>query len=194
MTLETSSCRQKQDPTWLEMMVWTAGKRMACRAVSCCHVNSISPLRTPAASWHEQKMTPNGVGDGTNFEKCDILRDGLAHGVFAGEPCWGDDLAILLYTQDYLGEGGSREMFVFAYFFVLCSSHSPLPSIFHPMGMGHLLSYCKRDLSSLFSGLQALDIPWYKIKHTVNFLLSLFMMPIKPCRSAVPRSRQPTQG
>jgi hypothetical protein len=83
MTLETSSYRQKQDPTWLEMMVWTAGKRMACRAVSCCHVNSFSPLRTPAASWHEQKMNPNGVGDGTNFENCDILRDGLAHGVFA---------------------------------------------------------------------------------------------------------------
>jgi hypothetical protein len=46
---------------------------------------------------------------------------------FAGETLLGDDLAILLYTQDYLGEGGSREMFVFAYFFVLCSSHS-LPS------------------------------------------------------------------
>jgi hypothetical protein len=83
MTLETSSCRQKQDLTWLEMMVWTAGKHMACRAVPCCHVNSISSQRTPAASWHEQKMNPNGVGDGTNFEKCDILRDALAHGVFA---------------------------------------------------------------------------------------------------------------
>jgi hypothetical protein len=62
-----------------------------------------------------------------------------------------------LYTQDYLGEGGSREMFVSAYFFVLCSSHSLPSSTRWAWGIS-FHSAKGFSLSSLFSGLQALDI------------------------------------
>jgi hypothetical protein len=164
MTLETSPCRQKQDPTWLEMMVSTAGTFMAYRAVPCCHINRISPQRTP--SRHEQKTTCKGV------ERVQISKNltfcAMAwRTVFMGQS---EQTALpsccIHKTIWQRRESGNLCICVF---FRLSSLSCSLPTRWY----GHLSLTAKGQFFSL-SGL-ALDTLWYKIKCCKFFSLFYVM-------------------
>lgn len=76
---------------------------------------------------------------------------------YAGEVDWdkaSKDLVILLYIQESHGEGRSQGIFT-----SVCSASLAHSAVLTPDGMGKFLTVN----SLLFSGLQALDIPWYKI-------------------------------
>lgn len=187
MIRETSSCRQKQDPTWLEMMVWTAGKYTACRAAHRHHVSSISlRQKRTIISGHEHKSakvqtTLKGHGRPQATKVSTVLRDGLAHGVIVGTSMWTKRTrtppSCCMFKSCWRWQG---------YLFICVFCVSSLLCCTSTRRHGRV-SDCRFSSYFFFSGLQALDILWYKINHcTLLFSpLELLRAPIEYCFIAV---------